>query len=81
MTIERVRELFNAQPFQPFVMHLADGREISVHHREFMAMSPSGRTVVVYQPDDTMNIVDLLLVTDLEISANGKASGKRKRGR
>ena len=33
--------------------------------------SPSGRTVVVYQPDDSLNIVDMLLVTDLEIKPNG----------
>ena len=31
--------------------------------------SPSGRTMIVYQPDDSFNIVDLLLVTDLEVDA------------
>jgi hypothetical protein len=46
---------------------MADGREIPVHHREFLANAPSGRTIVVWQPDDTLNIVDLLLVTDVEI--------------
>lgn len=90
MTIEKIRDLYNAQPFRPFVIHLADGREIPVDHPEFLAAAPSGRTVVIYQPDDTMNIVDLLLVTDLEIRPNGKAArrnggpkkrknGKRKR--
>ena len=71
MTIEQVRRLYDAQPFRPFVMHLADGRELPVHHREFMASAPSGRTVIVYQPDDSFNIVDLLLVTDLEVKADG----------
>lgn len=78
MTIERLRELYNAEPFRPFVLHLADGREISVHHREFMAAAPSGRTIVVYQPDDRMNIIDLLLVTDIEIHPNGKPSGQAR---
>lgn len=32
-----------------------------------MASAPNGRTVAVYQPDDTVNIVDLLLAPDLEI--------------
>jgi hypothetical protein len=72
MTIEQVRQLYNAAPFRPFIIHLADGRQIPVKHREFMALSPSGRTIVVYQTDDTSNIIDLLLVTDLEIR-NGKA--------
>lgn len=67
MAIERVRALYSAQPFRPFVIHLADGREIPVYHREFLSSAPSGRTLVVFQPDDTMNIIDLLLVTDLEI--------------
>jgi len=37
-----------------------------VPHREFASMSPSGRTVVVAQPDDTFEIIDLLLVVGLE---------------
>lgn len=80
MTIEQFRELFHAQPFKPFVIHLADGREVPVLHREFIMATPSGRTVVVCQPDDTLNIIDLLLVTDLEIKRpNGSTSKRRKR--
>jgi hypothetical protein len=29
MTTERLRDLYRAQPFRPFVIHLADGREKS----------------------------------------------------
>jgi len=76
MTIEQVRNLYNSQPFRSFAFHLADGRAIPVLHREFMMMSPSGRTVYVTQPDESLNIIDLLLVTDLELqpaTANGRA--------
>jgi hypothetical protein len=76
MTIEQVKQLYNSAPFKPFIIHLADGRRIPVKHREFMATSPSGRTIVVYEPDDSFNIIDLLLVTSLEVK-NGKASKKR----
>ncbi len=69
MTIEQFRNLYAAQPFRPFTIHLADGRQLPVYHREFVMALPSGRTVVVSQPDDTLNIVDLLLVTDLCSSA------------
>ena len=79
MTIEQLRDVFNAQPFQPFVMHLADGRAIPVHHRESIMSAPSGRTITVYQPDDTLNIIDLLLVTDLEIKPAANGSGKRRK--
>jgi hypothetical protein len=68
MTIDRLRNLYDARPFQPFVMHMADGREVPVLHREFIMAAPSGRTVIVVQPDDTVNIVDLPLVTDLKLT-------------
>ena len=77
MTIEQVRRLYDARPFKPFVIHLADGRRIRVEHPEFMASAPSGRTIIVYQPDDSFNVIDLLLVTDLEVKSNG-AVRKRK---
>lgn len=72
MTVEQVGNSLIFTPFKPFVIHVADGRQMPVASRESMAISPSGRTIVVYQTDDTFNIIDLLLVTDLEIR-NGKA--------
>jgi hypothetical protein len=79
MTIEKIRALYEAQPFLPFVIHLADGREISVLHREFIMTVPSGRTLVVAKPDDTVHIIDLLLVTDVEIKTQANGSRKRRR--
>ena len=79
MTIEQLRNLYNAQPFRPFIIHLADGRQIPVHHREFIMAVPSGRTVVVCQPDDTVNIIDLLLVTDLELKPRANGRGRRRK--
>ena len=79
MTIEQVRRLYDAQPFRPFIIHLAGGRQVTVPHREFMMSAPSGRTVVVCLPDDTFEIIDLLLVTDLEVAPS--ANGPRKRRR
>jgi hypothetical protein len=80
MTIERIREVLAVQPFRPFVMHLADGREIPVHHRELIIAAPGGRTLIVVQRDDQMNIIDLFMVTDIEmkVGRNG-SSGKRRR--
>jgi len=72
MTIEQVRSLYNAAPFKPFAIHLANGRQIPVKHREFMAISPSGRIIAVYQSDDTSDIIDLSVITDLKVE-NGEA--------
>ena len=44
MTIEQMRAAYDAKPFRPFVIHLADGRAVPVNHREFIMAAPSGRT-------------------------------------
>ena len=76
MTIGKVKELYEAQPFRPFTVCLADGRKIPVRHKEFVALSPSGRTMIVYQPDDSHDIIDILLVTSLEVR-NGRRTSSR----
>jgi hypothetical protein len=80
MTVERLKALYNAQPFQSFLMHLADGRAVPVLRREFFAFIGQGRTVIVTQPDESWQIIDLLLVTALEVRpelATGKSKKKR----
>jgi hypothetical protein len=77
MTAEQLQQVWKADPFRAFTIHLADGRNIAVKHRDFLASSPSGRTIIVYQPDDSFNVIDLLLVTDLEVS-NGKSRRSKK---
>lgn len=46
-----------------------------------MMTVPDGRTIVVAQPDGTLNIIDLLLVTDLEMKplANGSHKPRRRK--
>ncbi len=83
MTIEKLRTVLETQPFRPFKIHLADGRKFLVPHREFLSHSPTGRTLIVYdaKDGDGFSILDLLLVTELEVLDNSKDNGKSKRGR
>lgn len=70
--------MHQARPFQPFEIHLADGRAVNVDHPECLAISPVGRTVGVAVTDGTIEIVDLLLVTSLKPKTNGRhRRGKR----
>lgn len=78
MTIEQLRSTHQANPFQPFTIRLADGRSLHVPHRDFLSHSPSGRTVIVYHEDESFSIIDLLLVTELEVS-DGKGRRPRRR--
>jgi len=79
MTVEQLQKAYKAEPFQPFVVHLADGREFSVPHREFLWLVPNSRTFAVAHPDGSAEIFDLLLVTSLEFKANGNGSRKRRK--
>ena len=67
MTVDQLRQVHRARPFRPFSLHLADRQKVAVRHPEFLAQSPSGRTVIVYGRDDAFDVIDLLLVTRLEI--------------
>jgi hypothetical protein len=80
VTIERLQEVYREQPFMPFVLHLADGREVPVLSPEFIMAVPTGRIVIVCQPDGRVNMIDLLLVTDFEFRPleNGHAKRRRK---
>jgi len=74
MTRDKLLDLHQARPFQPFIMHLADGRDIRVGHPEMMAVG--GRTAHVVNRDESFNIIDLLLITDLEVQANSRRKAR-----
>ena len=78
MKISELRKLYDAEPFRPFFIHLADGRKIAVRHREFMVLAPSGRSAHVYQLNDDSEIIEVGLVTGLELK---HSSSKHKRHR
>ena len=67
MTIEQMRVTREANPFVPFTIRLANGRSHRIPHRDYLSMSPVGRTVVVYHADGSASYLDLLLVTELSM--------------
>jgi hypothetical protein len=75
VTVEQLRTVLQAQPFCPFALRMADGRSLDVAHRDFLAISPSGRTIIVYRADESFSVVDLLLVNELEVQAPAPKSG------
>ena len=79
MTIQQLRNMHQTRPFQPFDIHLADGRSIAVEHPELLAITGGGRTIGVAVDDDTIEVIGLLLVTSLKPRANGAARHRRPR--
>ena len=47
--MDDIRALKHASPFQPFEIVMQDGRVVRVFNPFGMALSPSGRTIAVYQ--------------------------------
>jgi hypothetical protein len=80
MTIERLQHVHRAEPFKPFTLHLADGKNVHVPHREFLSHSPGGRTVIVYGDGERFDILDVLMITRIEVldrKAGSKRNGKK----
>ena len=69
MTTDALFELHSARPFKPFTIRLGDGQALPVEHPEMLAYAPRHRTAVVYRKDGSFELVDLLLVTGLDVHA------------
>ena len=67
MTVDQMKAARETNPFRPFTIQLADGRAHRIPHRDYLSMSPGGRTVIVYRADEAFSILDLLLVTELRV--------------
>ena len=82
MTAAELRKLYKATPFRPFRVHMADARSFEVPHPEFMLLSKSGRVLIVEDVDDAFEILDVPLVTSVEmLPKNGGRSHRPRRKR
>jgi len=78
MDIAGVREALHKQPFEPFVIRLADGRSLAIPHPDFVAITP--RRVIVGAEDDSWSILEPLLIVSLD-SLPKKGRGKNGKHR
>ena len=65
-TMNQVRKAMHAQPFQPFTLHLADGRTFVVKHPDFIAVSPNGRETVFVGDDEGIHDIEMLMIVEVE---------------
>lgn len=79
MTIEKLREVLHAQPFEPFTMHVADGRSVPVKHPDFVSVYPAGRIVHVFHEDGRSEFIDFVLVTSTEVGDHKPRRGRSTR--
>lgn len=75
MTVEKVRSLLRANPFQAFIVQTPDGREFNVPHPDLAMLSGTGRLLHVARNDsDIEDIIEVALITDIAIGSNGQAA-------
>jgi hypothetical protein len=73
MTSEQLKATIRQQPFRPFTIRMVDGRSFTVTHPDFVMVSPTGRSAIIFEPDDSYSVVDLMLMNELEVPANKNA--------
>ena len=63
----RIRELPHASPFEPFVIHMADGRHYRVEHPDFvLAASSDVPQIIIEEPDGRVHFLSALRITSIE---------------
>ena len=76
MTVRQLFDARDAKPFRPFVIHLADGRALEVQHPEFLGIAPKERTAIVYERDDSREVIDIDLVTSVRIPVGSRPASQ-----
>ena len=79
MTVQEFRSVLEALPFRPFKVYLADGRKVAIRHQDYALLSPTGRTLIVYQDDDSFQVLDLMLATGVEVNGSRPKRGAKKK--
>lgn len=75
MITDHLKQLILARPFKPFVICMTDGKELSVNHPEFIAISPGGSTAVVFIGDEVAEIIPSVQVTRLRTETKPTVPG------
>ena len=79
MTTENLRGLVRRQPFEPFVIHMSDGRKFTVTHPDYVALPPEGlsSTFMIWTKPESFEILSTRQVTG--VASKGEAPPLPKR--
>jgi hypothetical protein len=74
MRVEQLKLMLRKQPFEPFTIHLPEGRTVKVWHHDFAMLSPDGRTLVVFDKDGIGDWIDVMLIASIRMDQPDKSS-------
>lgn len=75
----RIRQFLHAQPFTPFVIRMADGRDYRIEHPDFVLAAASDvPRITIEEADGRQHFLSALLVTSVErgspVTKNGSGA-------
>ena len=68
MTAGQVLRTLHTTPFQPFFLHIADGRSMRIGHPEMLLLTAGGRIAIVEGADGFAEAIDVLMIVSLRPS-------------
>lgn len=81
MTIDELKKAKNQRPFRPFLIRMADSREIEVKHPDAVAWENDNAWIVVcIVPGGGWEIVDIRMVTSLGMQAPASPAESKSGG-
>jgi hypothetical protein len=89
MSPERIKQILNAQPFEPFTIHTGDGSTVDVLSKEFAYLKPGNRTLEVSVPlkenateegQFEEHRIDVFLITKVTSPPKNHRRSKRRAG-
>lgn len=82
MNAADIRRIYEATPFEPFRLHMANGKSADVPHPEFMHLFHRRPTILVEYLDGDWELVDISLVTSVEtLPKNGSKRPRQRKPR
>jgi len=60
MKAPEIRDLIRNQPFQPFRLHLVDGKDLRVPHPDFVIVTPEYVVVANVLPQETPGNINIV---------------------
>ena len=67
MAPDRIRAVLKTLPFIPFTVELPSGKRIHVKHPDYAILSTAGRTLIVNDDGEGMEIIDVFLITNISL--------------
>ncbi|HXE53696.1 MAG TPA: hypothetical protein VN541_11800 [Tepidisphaeraceae bacterium] len=65
MNTAQLTPFFMREPFQAFVLYLADGRSIEIRHPDFASFERAGVTIWVFHKDGELELIDPNLIVSI----------------